>query len=50
MTDEHCFQDYKRQPVRYVYVEMLSNAEIAVAFGDGACPPSIPADIQVFYR
>ncbi len=49
VTDEHCFQDYKR-PDRYAYVTLLSDSELAVAFGDGVCPASLPGEHQVFYR
>ena len=48
-TPEHCYQDLYGTP-RYVYLKLLSDMEIAVAFGDGACPEQLPDGYQVYYR
>ncbi len=49
VTGEHCYEDYHRE-IRYVYVRVLSDSEVAAAFGDGVCPASLPANHQVFHR
>ena len=49
VTGEHCFQDYK-PPDRYVYVKVISDSEVAVAFGDGTCPASLPDDHEIYHR
>ena len=49
VTDAHCFAHYMR-PARYAFVRLVSPTELAVAFGDGACPAELPADHRVYYR
>ena len=49
VTGEHCFQDYHRQ-ARFAYVKVLSDAQLAVAFGSGTCPAKLPQDHQVYHR
>lgn len=49
VIDEHCFQDYK-PPDRYAYVKVISDSEVAVVFGDGACPASLPDDYEIYHR
>ena len=34
----------------HAYLELLSDDELAVAFGDGPCPKSLPSDHQVYFR
>jgi len=49
VTTEHCFEDFNR-PARHVYVELISDSELAAAFGDGACPAELPNTYEIFYR
>lgn len=49
VTTEHCFEDFN-QPPRHVYVELISDSQLAAAFGQGPCPTSLPADHQIFHR
>ena len=49
VTGVHCFQDYE-QTDRYAYVKVISDSEVAVAFGEGICPSSLPDDHQIFHR
>jgi hypothetical protein len=49
VTGEHCYRHYS-DPPRHVYVAVVSDTAVAVAFGDGPCPSSLPADHQVFHR
>ena len=46
---EHCFQHYN-QPAQYAYLKLLSDMELAAAFGSGSCPSSLPSGVQTFYR
>lgn len=49
VTGEHCYQHYN-SPAQYAYVKVLPDAQLAVAFGDGVCPSSLPASYVVYYR
>ena len=49
VTTEQCFEDYNR-PARHAYLKLLSNTRLAAAFGDGPCPPALPADHEIYYR
>ncbi len=49
VTGEHCFQ-HSNQPSRYAYLKVLSDSELAAAFGDGPCPSSLPSNYRTFYR
>ena len=49
MTGEHCYVHYQR-PAQWAYVALLSEVELAAAFGAGACPTSLPIPHQVFHR
>lgn len=49
VTSEHCFEDFNR-PARHVYVELISDSELAAAFGDGAWPAELPATHGIFHR
>lgn len=48
MTGEHCYLHY--QGGQWAYVALLSDTELAAAFGRGPCPASLPAGHQVFHR
>ena len=50
---EHCYEHEKwvaGAPPTHVYLKLLSDMELAVAFGDGFCPPQMPDMYQVYYR
>ncbi len=49
VTGEHCYQ-YDRQPTEYAYLMVLSDLELAVAFGPGVCPSQMPAEYSIYYR
>jgi len=49
VTTEHCFEDFNG-PARHVYVELISDSELAAAFGDGACPAELPNTYEIFHR
>ena len=49
VTGEHCFQHYV-EPTHYAYLRVLSDTQLAAAFGDGVCPSVLPAEHQIFYR
>ncbi len=48
VTGEHCFEDYNGS--KYAYVRVLSDTQLAAAFGTGRCPTSMPAGAQTFHR
>ncbi len=50
---EHCYEHEKwvdEAPPYHVYLKLLSDMEMAVAFGEGGCPQQLPAGYQVYYR
>ena len=49
VTDEHCYE-HSSQPTAWVYVKLLSDNELAAAYGEGTCPTSLPADNSTYYR
>ncbi|MEE8337621.1 MAG: hypothetical protein V3R95_06140 [Dehalococcoidia bacterium] len=49
VTGEHCYEHYS-SPAQYAYLRVLPGDQIAVAFGDGACPSAMPASYAVYYR
>ncbi len=49
VTTEQCFEDYNR-PASYAYLELLSDTQLAAAFGDGPCPAALPAEHAIYYR
>ncbi len=49
VTAEHCYVDCW-DPSRFVYLKLISEMELAVAFGTGDCPSEIPADYKAYYR
>ncbi len=53
VTSEHCYEhpgNQDRPPARFVYLRLLSETELAVAFGQGSCPQQLPQDYQIYYR
>ena len=50
VTSEHCYGHQVQPPERFVYLKLLSDTQLAVKFGEGACPQSIPGGYQVYYR
>ena len=53
VTSEHCYEHLNaptQPPLRHVYLKLLSNTELAVAFGEGGCPQQLPQDYQTYYR
>ena len=50
VTSEHCYEHPGLPPERFVYLQLLSSTELAVAFGEGGCPLQLPAEYQVYYR
>ena len=53
VTSEHCYGALKTPsgpPDRYAYLKLLSDTELAVAFGEGGCPQQLPEEYQVYYR
>ena len=53
ITSEHCYEHLNsptQPPVRHVYLELLSETELAVAFGGGSCPEQLPESYRVYYR
>jgi hypothetical protein len=49
VTGEHCYEHYSHPP-RYAYLSLISDTEVAVVFGEGSCPPQMPAGSETFYR
>ena len=49
VTTEHCYE-HNSNPVGFVYLKLLSDTRLAVAFGDGTCPPQQPGVYRTFYR
>ena len=53
VTTEHCYEHAGRpdEPaIKFVYLKLVSDTEIAVVFGEGGCPPQLPEGFQVYYR
>ncbi len=53
VTSEHCYEQRRSPtgpPTGFVYLKLLSDAELAVAFGDGSCPQRLPAEHQTYHR
>ena len=53
ITSEHCYEHPGRldqPPGRFVYLKLLSDNEIAVIFGEGSCPESLPDGYRTYYR
>ena len=53
VTSEHCYEHSGRSdqpPARYVYLQLLSETELAVAFGEGSCPQQLPQGYRTYYR
>jgi hypothetical protein len=48
MRTERCYAHY--QGGRWAYVALTSDVMLAAAFGEGACPSSLPDAHQVFHR
>ncbi len=49
VTGERCFQHYV-EPTHYAYLKVLSDTQLAAAFGDGSCPSVLPAEHQIYHR
>ena len=49
VTVEHCFQHYV-EPTHYAYLKILSDTQLAAAFGAGSCPSVLPAQHQIYHR
>ena len=49
VTTEHCYESTWR-PMKFAYLQLLSDMEIAAAMGDGPCPSRLPGDYRVYYR
>ncbi|MCH8064000.1 MAG: hypothetical protein IH861_16020 [Chloroflexi bacterium] len=49
VTTEHCYESTWR-PMKFAYLGLQGDMEIAVAMGDGPCPSRLPEDHQVYYR
>ena len=49
ITTQHCYQTSEGPP-RTVYLDLRSELELAVAFGDGSCPTEVPGDFDLYYR
>ena len=49
ITTQHCYQT-SQGPPRFVYLELRSELELAVAFGEGTCPTELPGDHDPYYR
>ena len=53
VTSEHCYEHLgnpDQPPARFVYLQLLSETEMAVAFGEGSCPQQLPQDHETYYR
>ena len=53
VTSEHCYEHSgppDRPSARFVYLLLISDAELALAFGDGSCPEQLPEDYRIYYR
>ena len=53
VADEHCYASARGmggQEEWHVYLKMLTPGTMGVAFGQGSCPKSLPADHIVYYR
>ena len=53
VTSEHCYEQRQNPtaaPSGFAYLKLLSDAELAVAFGDGGCPQQLPATYQTYHR
>lgn len=53
VTDQHCYISASGtggQSGTHVFLKMLSPVTMGVAFGDGACPKSLPSGHTVYYR
>ena len=53
VTSEHCYEHLNattQPPVRHVYMKLLSDTELGVAFGEGGCPQQLPPDYRTYYR
>lgn len=53
VTSEHCYEQRPNPtapPSAFVYLKLLSDAELALAFGDGSCPQQLPAGHQTYHR
>ncbi|MCH9009785.1 MAG: hypothetical protein IIC21_04070 [Chloroflexi bacterium] len=49
VTTEHCYESTWR-PMKFAYLKLQGDMEIAVAIGDGPCPSRLPKEHQVYYR
>ena len=49
ITTRHCYQT-SQGPPRFAYLDLRSEMELAVAFGDGTCPTGLPGDYDLYYR
>ena len=49
ITTEHCYEGTWR-PMKFAYLKLHSDMEIAVAIGEGPCPSTLPEDHRVYYR
>ena len=53
ITSEHCYEHLNaptQPPIRYVYLKLLSDTELAIAFGEGGCPQQLPLDYRTYFR
>ena len=53
MTSQHCYENTDGsggQRGAFVYLELLTNTELAVAFGEGRCPLALPSGSRTYYR
>jgi hypothetical protein len=49
VSSEHCYLQNHGSP-RFVYLKLVDEMELAVVFGEGECPASIPENPESFYR
>ncbi len=49
VTEEHCYQG-SSTPTQYAFFRLLSDLELAVAFGEGTCPLEFPQAYKAYYR
>ena len=53
VTSEHCYEhpgNTGLSSARFVYLQLLSETELAVAHGEGSCPQRLPQDYQTYFR
>ncbi len=53
ITSRHCYEQYAgpdRPPHAFAFLTLLSDTELAVSFGRGACPEEPPGGYDVYFR